>query len=284
MLRAAVNDLHHRHIPVLGLSPTARAAQVLHDETGVHTDTVAKLLYEYQRPGGPGPSWNLGRGLTVIVDEAGMLSTPDLHHLTSLASRFDWRLALVGDHRQLQAVHRGGMFAELCTTTTRDPTRRDPPVPRTMGSRRVAAAAHRQPERDRSLRTPRPDHLRHPRRTPRPHRHDLDRQAPRTGTPSLSPAASNEHVDAINTRDPTSTPPRRHDPSRVHARAVPMARSTSATRSRPARTCANSSPPTVSQSTTGTCGPRPRSPTHGDLTVRRLGSDAHRDPPGRVRS
>ena len=33
---------------------------------------------------------------------------------SSLAEANQWRLVLVGDHRQLQAVGRGGLFAELC--------------------------------------------------------------------------------------------------------------------------------------------------------------------------
>ena len=43
-----------------------------------------------------------------------MLSTPALHQLVTLADRNRWRLALVGDPRQLQGVGRGGLFAELC--------------------------------------------------------------------------------------------------------------------------------------------------------------------------
>jgi len=53
----------------------------------------------------------------VIVDEAGMLSTPNLHQLTRLATSERWRLVLVGDHRQLQAVGRGGLFGEICATS-----------------------------------------------------------------------------------------------------------------------------------------------------------------------
>ena len=54
---------------------------------------------------------------TVVVDEAGMLGTSSLHQLIRLADHLDWRLVLVGDPRQLQAVGRGGMFAELCSTS-----------------------------------------------------------------------------------------------------------------------------------------------------------------------
>jgi ATP-dependent exoDNAse (exonuclease V) alpha subunit len=81
----------------------------------MRSDTVAKLLHEWQRSGRPPrPDYQLGAGTTVIVDEAGMLSTPALHQLVTLAETHRWRLVLVGDDRQLQAVGRGGMFAELC--------------------------------------------------------------------------------------------------------------------------------------------------------------------------
>ena len=80
-------------------------------------DTVAKLLHEWQPPDRPpDPHWRLPAGTTVIVDEAGMLDTGDLHQLTQLADQQQWRLALIGDPHQLQAVGRGGMFAELCAT------------------------------------------------------------------------------------------------------------------------------------------------------------------------
>lgn len=45
-----------------------------------------------------------------------MVGTASLAALTRLATQQDWRLALVGDPHQLQAVGRGGMFHELCTT------------------------------------------------------------------------------------------------------------------------------------------------------------------------
>ena len=116
MLRAAVADFHDvQHRPVFGFAPTAKAAQVLERETGMLADTVAKLLHEWTRPDGPDMSWLL-RGATIVVDEAGMLSTADLYRLTRLADAQDWRLVLVGDPRQLQAVGRGGMFNELCST------------------------------------------------------------------------------------------------------------------------------------------------------------------------
>ena len=115
MLAAAVNDLHAQHRAVFGVAPTAKAARVLERDTGMRADTVAKLLHEWQRPDRPPlPEYRLGRGTTVVVDEAGMISTPALHQLVTLAEANQWRLVLVGDDRQLQAVGRGGLFAELC--------------------------------------------------------------------------------------------------------------------------------------------------------------------------
>jgi ATP-dependent exoDNAse (exonuclease V) alpha subunit len=45
-----------------------------------------------------------------------MVGTNTLDRLVGLAHSQQWRLVLVGDPRQLQAVGRGGMFDELCRT------------------------------------------------------------------------------------------------------------------------------------------------------------------------
>ena len=116
MLQAAVSDLHGQQRAVMGLAPTAKAARVLQTETGMIADTVAKLLYELDRPDSNDSWWDAGPGMTVIVDEAGMLNTSDLSRLVTHAEQRQWRLALVGDPHQLQAVGRGGMFLELCDT------------------------------------------------------------------------------------------------------------------------------------------------------------------------
>jgi conjugative relaxase-like TrwC/TraI family protein len=117
MLQAAVHDLHAQARPVIGFAPSAKAADVLKSEAGMIADTVAKLLYELDHPDPERRPWfDCGPGTTVIVDEAGMLTTADLHRLVVHAEQRQWRLALVGDPYQLQAVGRGGMFQELCTT------------------------------------------------------------------------------------------------------------------------------------------------------------------------
>lgn len=114
-LRRAAEDLARQRRPVFGVAPTAKAAKVLADETGMPADTVAKLLYEW-RAGQPRPAYRLAPGTTVVVDESGMVGTDSLDQLVNLSDKQRWRLVLVGDPRQLHAVGRGGMFDELCRT------------------------------------------------------------------------------------------------------------------------------------------------------------------------
>jgi hypothetical protein len=117
MLAAAVDDLTVEGRTVFGVAPTAKAARVLEAETRLPADTIAKLLHEHLRPDRPPLArYQLPAGTTLIADESGMIGTTTLHRLTDLADRYDWRVVLVGDPRQLQAVGRGGMFGELCAT------------------------------------------------------------------------------------------------------------------------------------------------------------------------
>jgi hypothetical protein len=120
MLTAAREDLRANTRPVFGLAPTAKAARTLERDTGMLADTVAKLLHEWSRPDRP-PEWlwQLSRETTVVVDEAGMISTPDLHRLVTLARHNDWRLVLVGDSRQLHAV--GGWAVRRTRPTSAGP-------------------------------------------------------------------------------------------------------------------------------------------------------------------
>ncbi len=114
-LGRAAADLAAQHRRVFAIAPTAKAAKVLRDETGMPSATVAKLLHEW-RNRQPHDEYRLPPGTTLVLDEAGMLGTGNLDTLTQLATSQQWRLVLVVDPRQLQAVGRGGMFDELCRT------------------------------------------------------------------------------------------------------------------------------------------------------------------------
>ena len=116
-LSPAVTYLKDHGQVVFGVAPTAAAAEVLATETTMTADTVDKLLHENTRPDRPPqPGYDLPRGSTVIVDEAGTVSTPTLAALAHLADHKAWRVVMVGDPRQFSAVGRGGMFAHLINT------------------------------------------------------------------------------------------------------------------------------------------------------------------------
>jgi hypothetical protein len=116
-LAAAVKTLELHQRSAFGVAPTATAAEVLATETGMATDTLDKLLHEHGQPGRPPmPEYDLPAGATLIVDEAGTVSTPKLAALARLADQKQWRAVLVGDPRQFAAVGRGGMFGHLVDT------------------------------------------------------------------------------------------------------------------------------------------------------------------------
>lgn len=115
-LRPAVEQLRVSGRPVFGVAPSATAAEVLSEETGVAADTIHKLLIEHTLDRPPDHRYDLPIGTTVIVDEAGMLPTDKLAELANLADTRGWRLALIGDPLQFSAVGRGGMFGLMVDT------------------------------------------------------------------------------------------------------------------------------------------------------------------------
>jgi conjugative relaxase-like TrwC/TraI family protein len=125
MLAAASHDLRGHGRAVFAVAPTAKAARTLERDVGVGADTVAKLLHEWHREDRPPQArLDLPARATLIVDEAGLITTPDLYQLICLADLRRWRVVLVGDPHQLQGVGRSGMFAELCVTCRVEPLER----------------------------------------------------------------------------------------------------------------------------------------------------------------
>ncbi|HSH58321.1 MAG TPA: AAA family ATPase, partial [Acidimicrobiales bacterium] len=104
-------------IAVRGLALSAAAAGVLGFEAGIATETIAKLLFEHDRPEGPSERWCLHRGEVVVVDEAAMVASADLARVVTLATEAQAKVVLVGDHRQLGAVEAGGLFRLLAAET-----------------------------------------------------------------------------------------------------------------------------------------------------------------------
>jgi len=93
---------------VVGLAPSATAAQALADDLGVECDNTAKWLHEYDHG-----RTDLSPGQLVIIDEATLADTRTLDRITSIAVAARAKVLLVGDPHQLQSVDAGGAFALL---------------------------------------------------------------------------------------------------------------------------------------------------------------------------
>ena len=145
-LRAAW-EREHGPDSVLGLAPSAAAAEVLGEDMGIDADNLAKWLYEYRQRGqrtrelqglrrrvrqnrteGRGTGqlrerisrlegeiyrWSLRESQLVVVDEASLASTFALDELMSAALDAGAKVVLAGDPAQLSSVDAGGMFRTL---------------------------------------------------------------------------------------------------------------------------------------------------------------------------
>ena len=109
----AVTALQHQRRPVVGLAPSGKAADVLATEAGCDSLTLASFLQRHTDHDRPS-AWPAGT--TVVLDEAAMTRTDDLHRLVTLTRQHQWRLIVVGDPAQLGAVGRGGVFAHWTAT------------------------------------------------------------------------------------------------------------------------------------------------------------------------
>lgn len=131
---------------VVGLAPSAAAAEVLADAVGIPTENTAKWITENRRlperearlrdyaarlaRAYPSPAtrqlqreaaaemavyrrWSLRAGQLVIVDEASMAATVDLDHIAAAAGKAGAKVLLVGDWAQLSPVQAGGAFKLL---------------------------------------------------------------------------------------------------------------------------------------------------------------------------
>ena len=107
---------------VIGLAPTAGAAEVLAQDLAAPTDTIAKLIQLTDtHHGTPAPAddparhWfdRIGSDTLLIVDEAGMACTADLDTLIAHALAHGASVRLIGDDQQLASISAGGVLRDL---------------------------------------------------------------------------------------------------------------------------------------------------------------------------
>lgn len=101
-------ETEHGTGSVVGLAPSAGAAQVLADDLGIATENTAKWWQTHQTTGA-----TFHAGQLVIVDEVSLAGTLSLERITGLAAEAGAKVLLVGDYAQLQSVDVGGAFGLL---------------------------------------------------------------------------------------------------------------------------------------------------------------------------
>ena len=90
---------------VLGTSLSAKATRGLEDGSGIVSVHIHKLLHELERG-----TLTLDDRTVIVVDEAGMVGTRQMHKLIERANRAGSKIVLVGDWKQLQAIDAGAAF------------------------------------------------------------------------------------------------------------------------------------------------------------------------------
>lgn len=98
----------HGQESVIGLAPSATAAQSLGDDLGVACDNTAKWLHEYDHG-----RTDLRSGQLMILDEATLAGTTALDRISGIAEAAGAKILLVGDPYQLQSIEAGGGFGLL---------------------------------------------------------------------------------------------------------------------------------------------------------------------------
>ena len=101
-------ETEHGAGSVVGLAPSAGAAQVLAEDLGIATENTAKWWQTHQTTDA-----TFQAGQLVIVDEASLAGTLSLDRITRLAAGAGAKVLLVGDYAQLQSVDAGGAFGLL---------------------------------------------------------------------------------------------------------------------------------------------------------------------------
>jgi ATP-dependent exoDNAse (exonuclease V) alpha subunit len=98
---------------LIGLAPSAAAAAVLGEQTGIRADTLAKLTWSVRH--GDLPDWAaaVGPSTLVIIDEAGMADTLSLDAAVQFAIGRRASVRLVGDDQQLAAIGAGGVLHDI---------------------------------------------------------------------------------------------------------------------------------------------------------------------------
>ncbi|CAM3583859.1 MobF family relaxase [Nocardioides marinus] len=106
---------------IIGLAPSAAAADALRSQIDTQTDTLAKLthcLEQARETGAAMPDWVAGidSSTLVVIDEAGMADTLSLDAAVSYILERGGSARLIGDDQQLSAIGAGGVLRDIRAT------------------------------------------------------------------------------------------------------------------------------------------------------------------------
>ncbi len=106
---------------IIGLAPSAAAADALRSQIDTQTDTLAKLTHSLEQAresGAAMPAWIAGidSSTLVVIDEAGMADTLSLDAAMSYILERGGSVRLIGDDQQLSAIGAGGVLRDIRAT------------------------------------------------------------------------------------------------------------------------------------------------------------------------
>jgi len=104
MLASAREVAESNGYHMIGLAPSAAAARELH-KAGIESQTLAAFSHRTDQM--------LNERSILVLDEAGMMATRDMHAVLRRAETWGARVVLVGDVQQLKAIEAGKPFAQL---------------------------------------------------------------------------------------------------------------------------------------------------------------------------
>lgn len=120
MLRHAKSLAIEAGYNVRGLAPSASATNTLEKDTGIPCETIHKFLFRYDGvihgrgtvAGRQKMRADLFKTL-MVVDEASLASTSQINSLLKVSKELDFRVVLIGDRKQSNAVGGGKPFEQL---------------------------------------------------------------------------------------------------------------------------------------------------------------------------
>ena len=120
MLKVVKKIADHKKWKIIGMSASASAASTLQKSSGIESKTIHKFLFKYDGViHGRGTSQGRKamkkelKNTLLVLDEASLASTSQLHGLLKVSKALDVKVVLVGDKKQLGGVEAGKPFEQL---------------------------------------------------------------------------------------------------------------------------------------------------------------------------